>query len=56
VVKKPVEEGELFSVQAESEKLKSAEFDEMTELSHSKNTQVSKSQMRQNSRLNQRTQ
>ena len=43
VVKKPVEEEELFSVQAESEKLKSADFDEMTELSHSKNTQVSKS-------------
>jgi len=43
VVKKPVEEGELFSVQAESEKLKEAEFDEMTEFSHSENTEVSKS-------------
>jgi len=43
VVKKPVEEGELFSVQAESEKLKEADFDEMTEFSHSRNKKVSKS-------------
>jgi hypothetical protein len=43
VVKKPVEEGELFSVQAESEKLKSTDFDEMTELSHSENIEVTKS-------------
>lgn len=43
VVKKPVEEGEPFSVQAESEKLKSADFDEMTEFSHSENREVSKS-------------
>ncbi len=43
VVKKPVEEEELFSVQAESEKLKSADFDEMTEFSHSENTEVTKS-------------
>ncbi|MBD0363448.1 MAG: hypothetical protein ICV55_11860 [Coleofasciculus sp. C3-bin4] len=43
VVKKPVEEGEPFSVQAEPEKLKFAKFDEMTELSHSKNLEVSKS-------------
>jgi hypothetical protein len=43
VVKKPVEEGELFSVQAESEKLKEADFDEMTEFSHSENKKVSKS-------------
>jgi hypothetical protein len=43
VVKKPVEEGELFSIQAESEKLKPAEFDEMTEFSYSENTEVTKS-------------
>jgi hypothetical protein len=43
VVKKPVEEGELFSVQAESETLKTADLDEITEFSHLENTKVSKS-------------
>ncbi len=43
VVKKPVEEEELFSIEAESEKLKPADFDEMTEFSHLENTKVTKS-------------